>query len=187
MSHPTPAGGARTTASAARPTRDSLATADRTDLPDAARVLRQFRVVFNAIKSHQQQTERLAGLTGAQVWALHLVDRQPGLGIKDLARAMDVRQPTASILAKTLVQLGLVQALREAQDRRATQLQVTPAGRRVLDQAPGPFAGVLPEALAALDAATLAQLAQGLDRLIGALPADPRAGHVPLSPLRTGG
>lgn len=158
----------------------------RTDLPDAARVLRQFRVVFNAIKSHQQQTERQAGLTGAQVWALHLVDRQPGLGIKDLAQAMDVRQPTASILAKALVQLGLVQAQREAQDRRATQLQVTPAGRQVLDQAPGPFAGVLPEALAALDAATLAQLAQGLDRLIGALPADPRAGHVPLSPLRTG-
>ncbi len=34
---------------------------------DVAHVLRQLRVVINAIQSHQQQTERLAGLTGAQV------------------------------------------------------------------------------------------------------------------------
>ncbi|MES2716966.1 MAG: MarR family transcriptional regulator [Pseudomonadota bacterium] len=148
-----------------------------------AQVLRQFRMVVNAIKSHQQLTERLAGLTGAQVWALHLIDSQPGLGIKGLAQAMDVRQPTASILAKALVQQGLVQALRLADDRRSTQLQVTAAGRSLLDRAPGPFAGVLPEALGRLDRSALAQLAQGLAQLIQVLPADPRSGHVPLSPL----
>ncbi len=157
--------------------------ADRTDA-EVAQVLRQFRVVVNAIKSHQQQTERLAGLTGAQVWALHLIDSQPGLGIKDLARTMDVRQPTASILARALVQQGLVLSQRESDDRRATQLQVTPAGRSLLDRAPGPFAGVLPDALARLDPQTLAHLAQGLARLIQVLPSDPRSGRGPLSPLQ---
>jgi len=153
---------------------------------DVAQVLRQFRVVVNAIKSHQQQTEHLAGLTGAQVWALHLIHSQPGLGIKGLAQAMDVRQPTASILARALVQQGLVLSLRESDDRRATQLQVTPAGRTLLARAPGPHAGVLPAALTRLDAQTLVQLAQGLERLIEALQADPRSGRVPLSPLHKG-
>lgn len=160
------------------------AGAPATAPPDVAQVLRQFRVVVNAIKSHQQQTERLAGLTGAQVWALHLVDRQPGLGIKDLAQAMDVRQPTASILVRVLVQQGLVLSARGADDRRATQLTVTPAGRSLLARAPGPFAGVLPDALARLDPQTLAHLAQGLARLIQVLPSDPRSGRVPLSPLQ---
>jgi DNA-binding MarR family transcriptional regulator len=156
-------------------------------LSDAGQqVLRRFRVVFNAVKSHQQQTVRQAGLTGAQVWALNLIARHPGLGIKGLAQLMDVRQPTASILAKALVQLGLVESLREAQDRRATQLQVTPAGRKLLARAPGPVAGVLPEALATLDATTLAQLARGLDQLIQALQADPQSRHVLLSPLHPG-
>ncbi len=99
---------------------------------------------------------------------------------------MDVRQPTASILARALVQQGLVLSQRESDDRRATQLQVTPAGRSLLDRAPGPFAGVLPAALAQLQPDTLAQLAQGLERLIQVLPADPRSGRVPLSPLQQG-
>lgn len=153
---------------------------------DVAQVLRQFRVVINAIKSHQQQTERLAGLTGAQVWALHLIDSQPGLGIKGLAQAMDVRQPTASILVRALVQQGLVLSQRESDDRRAIQLQVAPAGRSLLERAPGPFVGVLPAALARLQPDTLAQLAQGLERLIQVLPADPRSGRMPLSPLQQG-
>lgn len=181
MNRPGPA--APTDASPDPPRKSAGQACDGAALPQAAQVLRQFRVVFNAIKSHQQQTERQAGLTGAQVWALHLINRQPGLGIKDLAQVMDVRQPTASILAKALVQLGLVQALREAQDRRATQLQLTPAGRHLLALAPGPLAGVLPGALATLDADTLDQLCQGLDRLIQALPANPRAGRLPLSAL----
>jgi DNA-binding MarR family transcriptional regulator len=152
--------------------------------PEVTRVLRQFRLVVNAIKSHQQQTERLAGLTGAQVWALHLIDQSPGLGVKGLAQAMDVRQPTASILVRALVQQGLVLSQRESDDRRATHLAVTAAGRSLLDRAPGPFAGVLPEALARLDADALAHLEQGLARLIQVMPADPRGERVPLSPLR---
>lgn len=168
---------------AAGPSPAARAAAPRADV---AQVLRQFRVVVNAIKSHQQQTERLAGLTGAQVWALHLIHSQPGLGITGLAQAMDVRQPTASILARALVQQGLVLSLRESDDRRATQLQATPAGHSLLQRAPGPFAGVLPEALARLDPAALQHLAQGLDQLIQVLPADPRSGRVPLSPLQQG-
>lgn len=150
---------------------------------DAARVLRQFRIVFNAVKSHLQQVERKAGATGAQVWALHLIQRQPGLGVTDLARAMNVRQPTASILVRALVQKGLVQARRDGKDRRAIQLHAQPAGDALLRRVPGPKTGVLPEALAALDAESLQCLQAGLARLIRQLGGDDRAASLPLSDL----
>jgi hypothetical protein len=46
-----------------------------------------------------------------------------------------------------------------------------------------PFAGVLPDALASLDRATLARLEQDLGKLIGRLEADEASAHVPLAQL----
>ncbi|MDH4061638.1 MAG: MarR family winged helix-turn-helix transcriptional regulator [Aquincola sp.] len=146
-------------------------------------MLKQFRIVFNAVKAHFQQVERRAGVGGAQVWALSIVRDQAGLGVNELARALSVRQPTASNLVKSLVQQGLIEARREGADRRAVQLYILPAGRSVLRRVPGPFAGVLPEALASLDPATLQRLEADLDALIKVLGADERAGTIPLAQL----
>ncbi|QJW85758.1 winged helix-turn-helix transcriptional regulator [Ramlibacter terrae] len=146
----------------------------------AARVLRQFRVVFNAVKTHFRAVEKKAGPAGAQVWALSVVSSHPRIGVGELARSMDIHQSTASNLLKPLLEQGLVAAERSGVDRRAVHLHVTPAGARVLRKAPGPFTGVLPEALASLDAATLARLDRDLARVIGALGADAKKGNVPL-------
>jgi DNA-binding MarR family transcriptional regulator len=155
-----------------------------TDLdPDAARVLRRFRLVFNTVKTHFQQVEKKAGLGGAQVWALSIVRSRPGIGVGELARAMDVHQSTASNLVKTLVERGMVEAAKDDTDRRAVQLRVLPAGARLLRRAPGPFAGVLPDALARLDRRTLARLDRDLAALIAVLGADERAAGIPLGEL----
>jgi DNA-binding MarR family transcriptional regulator len=147
----------------------------------AARVLRKFRVVFNAIKTHFQQVEKKAGVGGAQVWALSLIQARAGIGVNELARAMDVHQSTASNLVKTLVARELIAAAKDGPDRRTVQLRVLPAGRRVLRRAPGPFEGVLPNALASLDPRTLARLERDLSKLIAVLDTDERAAHIPLS------
>ena len=144
------------------------------------RVLRRFRIVFNAVKTHFQQVEKTAGVGGTQLWALSVIDADPGIGIGGLAQAMDVHQSTASNLVRSLVERELVVATRQGPDRRAVQLRVLPAGRRVLRRAPGPFAGVLTEALASLDAETLARIDDDLGRLIDALDADHRSANLPL-------
>jgi DNA-binding MarR family transcriptional regulator len=149
----------------------------------ALRVLRRFRVVFNAVKTHFQQVEKRAGVGGAQLWALSVVCAQPGIGVGGLAAAMDVHQTTASNLVKALVTAGLLATEKNAPDRRAVQLRVLPAGLRVLRKAPGPFAGVLPAALEGLDAATLARLEHDLTLLIAALQADERAAGIPLAQM----
>lgn len=149
----------------------------------AARVLRQFRLVFNSVKTHFQQVERKVGLGGAQVWALHVIQSNPGIGVNGLAAAMDVRQPTASNLVRALVAQGMVEVRKDGPDRRAVQLHLLRPGTLVLRRAPGPYAGVLPEALSALDASTLARLEVDLGELIQVLGADERGAGIPLAQM----
>lgn len=145
-----------------------------------ARVLRRFRLVFNTVKTHFRSVEKKAGIAGAQVWALSVVAAEPGIGVGALAKAMDVHQSTASNLIKPLLENGMLLAERSGSDRRAVQLRITTLGARVLRKAPGPFAGVLPDALAKLDTTTLARLDRDLGKLIDALDANPRGANLPL-------
>ncbi|HZV93408.1 MAG TPA: MarR family winged helix-turn-helix transcriptional regulator [Caldimonas sp.] len=149
----------------------------------SVRVLRRFRLVFNAVKSHFQHIEKASGIGGAQVWALSIIGERPGLGVTDLARAMDVHQSTASNLVRSLVERGLVDTTRAGPDRRAVQLRLLAAGRRVLRRAPPPLTGVLPQALARLDEATLRRLDHDLAELIAVLDTDHDAAHQPLAHL----
>ena len=149
----------------------------------AIAVLRQFRQVFNAVKSHFQQVEKTVGMGGAQVWALSVVREQPGIGVGALARAMSIHQSTASNLVRTLIDRGMLVAVKEGADRRAVQLNLLPAGARVLKNAPGPFAGLLPDALKALPPETLARLQQDLDQVIGRIAADEASAHAPLAEI----
>jgi DNA-binding MarR family transcriptional regulator len=154
--------------------------ADAAASEPAARVLRRFRLVFNTVKTHFRAVENKAGISGAQLWALSVVQANPGLGVGELARAMDIHQSTASNLLRVLVDKGLLVSGRGGEDRRAVQLKVTARGLRVLAKAPGPFTGVLPEALARLDKRTLTRLDRDLAYLIRELGADERGAGIPL-------
>lgn len=153
------------------------------DAAPATRVLRQFRIVFNAVKTHFRQVEREAGVGGAQLWALAVIGRMPGIGVTGLARELDIHQSTASNLTKTLIERGLVAAAREGLDRRSVALRLLPPAEEVLKSAPMPFAGVLPDALAGLDPETLARLEHDLGKLIAVLEADEAAAGLPLGQL----
>lgn len=168
-------------ATAAAAPRASAATEPNAEI--TTRTLRQFRVVFNAVKSHFRQVEKQAGIGGAQLWALSLIAADPGLRVGQLAATMDVHQATASNLVRSLLNAQLVESVRDGKDRRTVRLSASSSGLAVLRKAPGPFAGVLPDALARLDAHTLERLEQDLGKLIRILQADSRAASVPLAQL----
>lgn len=153
------------------------------DLAPEARVLRQFRVVFNAVKTHFRNVEKAAGIGGSQLWALSVIAQRPGIGVNDLARALDIHQTTASNLVKALVAQGLVAQGKAGSDRRTVSMTPSAAGAAVLKKAPLPFTGVLPDALAALDADTLARMERDLGALIRALEAGNAGADTPLADL----
>jgi len=162
-------------------TADGAAAAAKVE--QAARVLRRFRQIFNAVKTHFQHVEKVSGLGGAQLWALSVIRDVPGTGVSELAQKMDIHQSTASNLVRTLLEGRFVVAKRSDADKRSVRLHVLPAGRALLRRAPGPLSGVLPGALATLDQRALARLEKDLGSLIAALDADEAAAGVPLAQL----
>lgn len=159
----------------------SKPSANPTD--NAAQALRQFRVVFNAVKTHFRQVEQETGLGGAQVWALSLIQKSPGLGVGGIAAGMDIHQSTASNLVKVLLKKELITLTKSDGDKRAVQLRVTLEGKKALKKIPGPFDGVLPDALRQLDEATLSNLNRDLEKLVLLLATDEAAGNIPLAHL----
>lgn len=155
------------------------------DPTPARQVLRQFRVIFNAVKTHFRAVEEESGLGGAQVWALSVVAEAPGIGVGQLALALDIRQPTASNLVRGLVSRGLLRSERTQADRRVVSLHATPEALALLARVPGPWSGVLPHALGALDVATLTRLQADLSSVIErlAMSDDPEAERIPLAQL----
>lgn len=148
--------------------------------PDAMRVLRLFRVIFNSVRKHQRRTENRAGVSGAHVWALSVIREHPGVGVNELAATMDIHQSTASNLLRTLVDEELVVVERDTEDKRAVRLKTTAKGNRLLRSAPGPYAGVLPEALLELDPKVLKRLERDLHDLVQGLSPREDGAQVPL-------
>jgi DNA-binding MarR family transcriptional regulator len=160
-----------------------MTAADAAEPAAPTRVLRQFRIVFNAVKSHFRNVEKEAGIGGSQLWALSVVGQRPGIGVGELARALDVHQTTASNLVKSLVAQGLIEQGKNGPDRRAVTMSLSQAGKIRLEKAPMPFAGVLPDALASMDADTLARMERDLGALILALEVGNSGANTPLADL----
>lgn len=140
---------------------------------DRALLLQQLRIILQSVKTHFAHVERKTGVGGSKIWALSLVQVQPGIGVGDLAKAMCIRQPTASQMVKQLQLLGYLEVRAHPTDGRALQLFLTVNGRSLLDKAPTPYAGLLPQAIDELDTQTVRRLQQDLEILTGLMGASP--------------
>lgn len=148
-------------------------------------VLKQFRVIFKSVRKHFSLIEEQAGVSGAQLWALHAIASSPGLRVTELARAMSVHQSTASNLVEKLVELSYVRREKSLEDSRAILLFVTPQGADQLSQAPGPVRGILPDALEKLPEEVLVELNRNLSLLLAQMSDQNLSdGSTPLSDIR---
>ena len=129
-------------------------------------VLRQFRVIFRSVRKHFQSIEDRLGISGSLLWALAVINKQPGINITRLARAMSVHQSTASNILAKLIEMDLVRKERNKSDNRVAGLFVTENGGKRLEQAPGPVRGLLPDALQKLPEHSLTELHQNLQLLL---------------------
>ena len=127
--------------------------------------LRLFRTIYAAVRHHLQNIERRCGASGAQVWALALVARQPGIRVTELAGAMAIHPSTASNLLAKAEKGGLLRRERSQADQRVVKLYLTVLGADTLAKAPEPVAGLLPDALGRLPEDVLLRLSTDLQLL----------------------
>ena len=114
-------------------------------------------------------------LTGSQVEVLRLVETQPGVGVRDAAAALHLAPNTVSTLVGGLVAAGLLDRRPDPDDRRATQLHLTPAATTRLRRWRDERDRVLANALGHLDAEDRGRLEASLpalERLLAALERD---------------
>ena len=147
-------------------------------------VLKQFRLIFGSVRHHFRQVEETCGVSGSQLWMLHELQSAPGVGVSDLAHRLSIHQTTCSQLVEKLVARGFVEKTRSEQDQRRVGLRITKSAAKVLNDAPGPAEGLLPEALMRLTDATLQSLTTQLGKLIDRLQLqDEQAADKPLADL----
>lgn len=162
-----------------RPSSPSLAPTS-----DASEALRQFRVIFGAVRQHYQDVEKACGISGAQIWAMAALRDAPGMKVSELAHALSIHASTASNLLDKVEKAGFIRRERNSVDQRVVRLYLTPEGDRALQSAPRPLTGILTDALARLPADTLARLNTDLAALIERMESvDTRAAETPLSGL----
>jgi DNA-binding MarR family transcriptional regulator len=129
------------------------------------RTLQEFRTIFASARRHDAEVRRIARISGSQLWALSEIATSGGMRVNDLAERMALHQTTASNLVNALVERGLARRERDVDDQRVVRLHVTTEGKRMLLKAPGPYAGLLMDALRRLDEADLSKLSSELAAL----------------------
>jgi DNA-binding MarR family transcriptional regulator len=100
--------------------------------------------------------------TIAQYRALVVLASRGPQRITDLAGALGVAPSTAGRMCDRLVRKRLVRRSRARADRRSVQVSITPAGRRVVDEATARRRALIAEALARLPSATQQVVAEAL-------------------------
>jgi DNA-binding MarR family transcriptional regulator len=134
-----------------------------------------------------------ATLPDAQVELLRLVQRRPGISVKEAAEALRTAPNTVSTLVGDLAGAGLLRRDRDPGNRRVVRLELTEGAHQRLDEYLRRRQLILAEALATLDATALAELAAAvphlmrLEDLVGAVadqPAAPADLERPEAPVR---
>lgn len=102
------------------------------DAEEAARTVYIAVERLARVMRHERQrfaTER--GLSPLQVAIVESLDTRSPARMGAIAASLEVSQPTASAAVATLVTKGLVEKVKDGDDRRALALGLTEAGRRV--------------------------------------------------------
>ncbi len=152
--------------------------------PLATETLKALRIIISAVRHHFHAQEAACGISGAQIWILSAVAEKPGTMVSELSETLSVHISTASNMLDKLAKAGLVERWRSETDRRVVNVHLTPKGQTVLDRAPRPLSGLVPDALEKLPEEVLIRLHEDLNLLIRKMsPADHNAASKPLSTL----
>jgi DNA-binding MarR family transcriptional regulator len=135
---------------------------------DAAEVVSSLRRLFKAIQEYSKAIFKRTGLSGPQVWALTILDREPGLSLNELSERLFAHPSTVSGIVDRLASKGAVSRVADPADRRGIRLSLTRAGRALLRRSPPPVQLGLSRALESLPPLQLRQLRRSLDQVVGA-------------------
>jgi len=143
--------------------------------PEATQVLDHLRRIVQALRESSRASERLLGVSGAQLFVLQTLAKSRALSLNALAERTHTHQSTVSVVVKRLVGERLVQSRPSASDRRRLELELTPRGSSLVKRAPAAAQDRLVAGVQALGARERKSLATGLGKLVWAMQLEAQA------------
>jgi DNA-binding MarR family transcriptional regulator len=134
--------------------------------PATRAILDALRHVFQEMRSFSVESEARVGLTAAQLFALRVLARNAPLTVNELAAGTFTHQSSVSVVARRLVEKRLVRRRTSPKDRRSVLLELTAAGKRIVEKAPSALQDRLIEALAHLEPEERETLAGLLGKIV---------------------
>lgn len=131
---------------------------------DISRAMDAIRAVVRALRINTRAIELEIGISLAQLFVLQQVAERPATSLNDLAERTATHQSSVSVVVRRLVDRGLVTRRADTADKRRVQIELTPAGEKLLVGAPETIQVRLVAALQQMQAAERTQLAQLLSK-----------------------
>lgn len=103
---------------------------------DAAAVMVAIRRIVRYLRLADREIEAACKLTAAQLFVLHALVDEPGMSFAELAARTLTDQSSVSTVVAKLVSRKLVSRKVSKRDRRRTELRLTAAGQRLVEQGP---------------------------------------------------
>jgi DNA-binding MarR family transcriptional regulator len=132
-------------------------------------ILDDLRRVVRVLRESSRSSEREFGVTGAQLFALKALAKDPALSLNELAARTRTHQSSVSVVVKRLVRARLVSRVTSPHDGRRVELAVTAKGRALLARAPLAAQERLIEGIEQLSRVDRRVLARSLHRLVDAM------------------
>jgi DNA-binding MarR family transcriptional regulator len=137
--------------------------------PDTAEILDQLGKLLRELTRMTGGADDGPAMTATQrISLIEIADAGP-LRLNDLAARIGTSAPTASRTVDVLDDLGLVARSADPDDRRAVRIELTPLGRRLVDERKARATAAFEPAVAALGATDRERLVKLLVRMTGAL------------------
>lgn len=93
------------------------------------------RHIVQSLRESARAAERHAGVSGAQLFVLHVLADSEPMTMNDLAARTHTHQSSVSTVVAALVERGLVKRVPSV-DRRQRRLSLSAAGRKLIARAP---------------------------------------------------
>jgi Transcriptional regulators len=125
--------------------------------PVAGQILAEVHGLFARSRHLQAHRSWFRSVSTTHLHVLMMLDVEGALSMSHLAEALDVSLPSATGLVDRMVERGLVQRLRDDSDRRIVHVELTDAGRGIVDELEvvrGQHLGRLVEAMTPAEQAT---------------------------------
>lgn len=147
----------------------SLMKKDQKYLNSEQNILKNFRIIFRALRAHAKSVEKGTGTNTTQLWMLWEISKAPGIKVTKLSEILSIHQTTCSNILDKIQQKDLIRRDRSGPDQRIVHLYLTEKGARLLADAPEPAQGLIVDALRRMPDEVLASLEESLNTLVGAL------------------